>query len=523
MYYDAECPLNTIEFSAIIPQNRKTQADNHSTRSISGAFFNICIPTKSLLQLRQFVSNSPKPLTKERIPLDKFDCISPIDYRYWDPDVARFLSENAFTRYKLKVQLALVRTLARRGICPLTVVSEVEKACKEVTTAEVYEEEDRIRHDIRALVNCIQRRVSDEAKPFVHMTATSYDIVNTADAARYRDVMNEVVIPLLKTLLQTIITVTEREAKTLQVGRTHGQHAVPITFGFAMASYVSRLGHCIEHLHYFIEDLRGKFSGAVGASNATFLIFDDPEAFEAQVLAEFGLLPAEHSTQIVPGEAITRLLTEVAIIAGVLANLADDMRHLQRTEIAEVGEAKEKEQVGSSTMPHKRNPITFENAKGCWKIVMPRITTVFMDQISEHQRDLTNSAPSRTYGEMIAYLVSTVRKLTKTMKKLVVDRENLAKNLALQGDHILAEPFYIILAVLGHPDAHEKVRKLTLVAETEKRSLSEVAKGDPDLVSFFERMSETQRAIFEDPSRYVGIAAKKAATIAANWKRRLTL
>src|SRR6185295_2626104 len=101
---------------------------------------------------------------------------------------AKYLSENAYTRYKLMVELALVKALAKRKICPPSVVKEVEKACSQVTTTEIYEEEARIKHDVRALVNCIRNKVSDKAKPYVHMTATSQDIIDTANAARYKDV-----------------------------------------------------------------------------------------------------------------------------------------------------------------------------------------------------------------------------------------------------------------------------------------------------------------------------------------------
>ena len=285
---------------------------------------------------------------------DQFDSISPVDYRYWDREAAKYLSENGFTRYKLLVELALVRVLHRRGICPEVVVKKVEAACSQVTTAEVYKEEDRIRHDMRALVNCIRAKVSDATKPYVHMTATSYDIIGPANAARYKDVVEKVLVPSLTKLEGVLIGITLREAEAVQIGRTHGQHAVPITFGFALAGYVSRLGSSIETLKVLATGLPGKFSGAVGAYNASLLFFDDPEGFEAEVLAELGLAPAEHSTQIVPPEAMTRLFCEVTIAAGILANLSDDMRNLQRTEIGEVGEEFEAAQVGSSTMPQKR-------------------------------------------------------------------------------------------------------------------------------------------------------------------------
>lgn len=455
--------------------------------------------------------------------MDRFDSLSPLDYRYWDEDVARFLSENGFTRYKLKVEAALVKALQLRGLCTCEVADEVEAACKQVTTDEIYDEEDRIKHDIRALVNCIRKRVSDEAKPFVHMTATSYDIVETANAARYRDFFFQALSPALLKLEKVLIDLAIREAETVQVGRTHGQHAVPITFGYAVAGYVSRLGASIEKLSELARALRGKFSGAVGAYNASSLFFEDPESFEAEVLGELGVSPAEHATQIAPPEAMTRFIGEVAIACGIMADLADDMRHLQRTEIGEVGEAFGAEQVGSSTMPQKRNPINFENAKSVWKIVASRMTMVYMDQLSEHQRDLTNSASARTYGETFAYAVAIAKRLERTMKKLAVDPKNLKRNLEAQLGLVAAEPLYIILAALGHPDAHEKVRELTLKAQRDGGTLDDAMIGDRELAPYLERMTPHQSRVLTDPSLYTGIAAKKARDIAGRWKDTLKL
>jgi adenylosuccinate lyase len=454
---------------------------------------------------------------------DQFDNISPVDYRYRHEGAAKYLSENARIRYQLLVELALVRVLHRRGICPEVVVKEVEAACGQITAAEVYDEEDRIRHDIRALVNCVRAKVSEAVKPYVHLTATSSDIIDSANAARYKDVVEKVLVPSLMRLEEVLIDITLREAETIQIGRTHGQHAVPITFGFALAKYVRSLGECIEELKMRAVRLPGKFSGAVGACNAQSLFFDDPEDFEAEVLAELGLTPAEYSTQIVPPEPFIRLVCEVTIAAGILANLADDMRNLQRTEIGEVGEEFEAALVGSSTMPQKRNPINFENAKSLWKIVMPRIITVFMDQISEHQRDLTNSASARTYGEVIVYVVKTAERLTGTMRKLKVDRKNLLRNLEMTKGQIAAEPLQLILSAQGYSDAHEKVRMLTLQAEREKRLFEEVVVGDAEMQTYLGKMTPYQRQILSNPSLYTGIAVKKAKAIAERWKRKLNL
>lgn len=449
---------------------------------------------------------------------DIYDSISPIDYRYWNEDVAHYLSENGYTFYKLKVEIALVRALYARGICDREVLEEVEKACEQITTEEVYAEEDITKHDIRALVNCVQRKVSERAKPYVHMTATSFDIVETANAARYRDVIIKVLLPALIDLEEVLIALTKRESKTIQVGRTHGQHAVPITFGFAMAKYVSCLGESILSLGEKAKGLVGKFSGAVGAYNASSLFFDDPEEFEKDVLTDLFLEPGEYSTQIAMPERTMRFFFEIILLGGILANLSRDMRNLQRTEIGEVGELFEANQVGSSTMPQKRNPINFENVESIWKVLVGRLTTVVLDQISEHQRDLTNSASARTMGEAIGYLVSVTKRLTKTMKKLQVDKANLERNFNLQKGLIAAEPLYITLAASGHPNAHEKVKLLTLQAQQEHKALEEIAMQDVEVKEYLSLPENSERKrIISNPALYTGIASEKAERIADSW------
>lgn len=454
---------------------------------------------------------------------DIYDSISPIDYRYYDPEVAFYLSENGFTRAKLTVEQALVKVLGDYGLCSGEIVAEVALACSQVTTEAVYQEEARIHHDIRALVNCIRSFLSDAAKPFVHQFATSSDIKDSANAWRYREVVQKILLPTLVKLEETLIKICLSDESGLpQIARTHGQKAVPVIFGFSIAPYISRLGGCIERLRG-LSDLPGKFSGAVGAYNASSLIFDDPEEFEKKVLAELGLKAVEISTQIVPPEDLTRLVCEVAITAGVLANLADDMRQLQRSEIDEVTEEFTEDQVGSSTMPQKRNPTGFENGKSCWKIVIPRVQTVFMDQISEHQRDGTNFASARTDSEIFAYAVVMAKRLIQEMVKLHVNAESLARNLEMSKGLVIAEPLYIILASLGHPDAHEKVRQMTLQAQVEKRSLEELLSEDSELSEYLEKMTPYQREILSNPTLYTGIAARKVVQVVVNWASRLNI
>lgn len=464
---------------------------------------------------------------------DVYESFSPLDYRYYAGPLARFLTEDAFVRYKIRVELALVQEFAGREMCPDSALEEVERACAVVTTAEVYARENgtdawtnkATRHDIRALVHAIVDRVGPDAKPFVHMGATSYDIVDTANAARFRDAMMEVILPELHELLAVLIALADREASTLQIGRTHGQHAVPITFGFAIAGYVNRLGGCLEELQHHAARLVGKFSGAVGGFNATALFFEDPREFEAHLLARLGLTAAPHATQIVPPEPLMRLLGEIELAAGVMANLARDMRHLQRSEIGEVGEAFEASQVGSSTMPQKRNPINFENVESLWKKMLGAHVTVLIDQVSEHQRDLTGSASGRAGApETLAYFYEMITRLRRTMAKLAVDTGSCDRNLAMSGGAILAEPLYLILASLGHPDAHEKVRALTLKAQREGASFHAVFMDDEEIkTAFWDRMRPAQQAILADPTgrAYAGLCAERARAIAAEWRKKL--
>ncbi|MFO7818813.1 MAG: lyase family protein [Halanaerobacter sp.] len=456
-----------------------------------------------------------------------FKNISPLDHRYSRRDefndYSTYLSEESKVKYQAEVELALVKALAKRDICSTKVVREVEAAIEKLSTEEVYKEEKKTKHNIRALVNCIQDKVSDEAKSFIHFTTTSFDIVDTANSLRYKKAADELILPTLKELEKLLMEIALREKETVQVGRTHGQHAVPVTFGFSIAEYVSRLGNRIAEIERKSQQLRGKISGAVGAYNASHLFFSDPESFENDVLAELGLEAGSHSTQIVEPESMTDFVHSLVSAFGVIANFSDDMRNLQRSEIAEVGEYFGEDQVGSSTMPHKRNPINYENVKSMWKEFMPRMMTLYQDQISEHQRDLTNSASSRFIPELIVGLLSSVNRLIRTGEKLVVDHQNIKKNFDQNKEMIVAEPLYILLASYGHPDAHEAVRKLTLEAEEKDSTLRELALEKEELEPYVEKFNAKQKELLTNPEKYIGIAVEKTESVVEKYANELEI
>jgi len=439
----------------------------------------------------------------------------------WE-ELSGLLSEEAYIRYQMQVEWALVAALERWGTAPAGAAEEVKAACMRITPEDVQREEEITRHNIRALVNCIQREVREEVRPFIHLTATSADIMDTARALQLREAAEKAVIPRLKELLRILIDLAERTAHVPTVGRTHGQHGVPITFGFALAEYVSRLGGRLEAVVRAKANLRGKLAGAVGAYNAASLLLADPMQFERETLALLGLRPGGHSTQIVEPEYQLDLAHALISTFGVLANLADDMRHLQRTEISEVGEAFGASQVGSSTMPHKRNPWNFEHVKSMWKEFMPRMATLYMDQISEHQRDLTNSASGRFVVEIVAGLAMALQRMINIMGKLTVDEQQMLANLQSRAHLIVAEPLYILLAAHGHPNAHEAVRRLTLKAEKSGLNLADLVQASGELAPYWEQFTPEQRQVITDPLRYTGKAAEKCTGVCTLWSQKIT-
>jgi adenylosuccinate lyase len=489
---------------------------------------------------------------------DIFRNISPIDHRYSVSEravfdaLASWLSEEASIAACVKAEIALVAAhLAIRasegaeqsvprvhaaGFSP-ELRAVLDKAGESVSPEEVYAEEEKTRHNIRALVNVLKKKVPAEFAPLLHLGATSVDILDTSLAWRMKGCCREVILPALRRLETLLCDFAEKEAETPQVGRTHGQYAVPVTVGFAMAEYVSRLGKSILEIERLASGLKGKLAGAVGAYNATSMIVRDPEELERLYLAELGLEPSEHSTQLVEPEYLLRLLLEYNVAFGIIANLADDLRNLQRTEIGELREGFAPDQVGSSTMPQKRNPWNSEHVKSLWKTFMPRVMTFFMDQISEHQRDLSNSASQRFIADYTAGFCLAVQRMTSVVEGLGADREKCLANLRSGGGGIpggvLAEPAYILLAESGVSDAHEIIRKITLKAEKENLSFSQAIAGERGLL---ERIggrllelrypgspagdpADAALEFFSRPEQYHGLAAKKAKELAAKYRK----
>ena len=314
-----------------------------------------------------------------------FENLSCIDHRYSLSEkdafdgLSKYISEQASIRSCAKCEAALVKAhLKVRGQLTDEIAKTLDSVAENIDPEEVYTEEEKTKHNIRALVNVMKTKVNAEIGPLVHLGATSVDILDTALSCRMRDVTQNVVLPELRQLEKYLCEIAERECATPQVGRTHGQHAVPITFGWSIAEFVSRLGKSILRIEELSNDLVGKLAGPVGSYNGPSMIVKDPEELE-RIYTEFlGLKPSEYSNQLVEPEHVLRLLLEMNVAFGIIANLADDLRNLQRSEIGEVFEYFASTQVGSSTMPQKRNPWNSEHVKSLWKAMCPRVITFYI-------------------------------------------------------------------------------------------------------------------------------------------------
>lgn len=462
---------------------------------------------------------------------DNFDFISPLDTRYYGDDTAvyeklhPYLSEKASIKYQLKVEQAIIATLEELDVAPRGIASRAAKAAAAITPAEVYEEEHHTHHNIRALVNCLLKRLPESDRGFVHLFATSADIQDTARSLMLRDFSRDVLLPEIQKLVTTISNLARSHADTPQIGRTHGRYAEPITVGYWLANFVMRITQRAESLARCGKELRGMYSGAVGAHNALALKWPhDPASVEIEVLQRLGLKPGDGSisTQVIQPEYLADYGHSLISTFGVLANIADDFRQLMRSEIEEIIERLDEYQVGSSTMPHKINPKNFENVKSLWKAFVPRMTTVYMDQISEHQRDLTNSASTRFFNDLVAATYYASTRLEDAIRKTEINLGAINENLRDSYGEIIAEPLYISLALAGHHNPYYKVRAFAIEARKGNSDIRSFLDTDPEVKELWKKMPEAHREILLDPGKYTGDASSRTHIVCDDAELRMT-
>ena len=405
------------------------------------------------------------------------DPVCPLDYRYGREELKNIFGETQRLQFLLDVEAALARAHGKVGNISKSAADEItcKASVRHVKVERVKKIEAETQHDIMAVTRALAEVCNGDAGKYVHLGATSYDIVDTANALQFAK-STTYLQKGLKELRKTLVNLAKQHKKTVMLGRTHGQHSIPITFGLKMAGYAMEVDRHLERMHECKSRLLvGKLSGAVGTGAA---LGKNALKIQEEMLKELHLGVEDVSTQIVCRDRYNELFGVLCNIASSMEKFATEIRNLQRDEIGEVAEAFEsKKQVGSSTMPHKRNPITCEQICGLARLVRSYATPAYENAVQWHERDLCNSAGERfIIPHSIILSDWIVYKTNNVFKNLKVFPDRMKKNIEISKGLPMAESMMTILIGkgMGRGDAHELMRKTALKAAKEDKTLKEV-------------------------------------------------
>ena len=445
--------------------------------------------------------------------------ILPIDTgRYGTPEMRKIFDEEMRIQRMLDVEAALAWAHAEVGEIPKRDAEKIMEmaSTKYVKLARVKEIEREIKHDVAALVRALAE-VCGSSGAYVHLGATSSDISDTATALRLRDAL-ELIEKRLSDFEKVLMKKALRYKDTLIIGRTHGQHALPTTLGFKFTVWLREISRHIQRLRQCRERVTvGKMSGAVGTQAGLGV-----HALEIQrlVMEKLGIKPAEISTQIVQRDRYAEIVCLLAMIASTLDSFATEIRQLQRPEIGELSEPFEvKKQVGSSTMPHKRNPITCERVCGLAKIVRSLVFPALENIKTWHERDLTQSSAERFIIPEACILVDYMLFLMSSIvANLRVDEQRMRENIELTQGRVMSEAVMIALTKKGvsRQEAHELLRKLAMKSEMENKHFKKILLEDKFIR---EKLSEKEIDELLNPRNYLGTALKQIELLIEKTKK----
>jgi adenylosuccinate lyase len=434
--------------------------------------------------------------------------VCPLDFRYGRKEIKEVFCETSKLHYLLDVEAALARAHAVVGNISKKAADEISKkaSVKYVTVKRVNEIEKETRHDIMAITKALSEVCSGEAGKYVHLGATSYDIVDTANALQFAHA-TDLIKTQVRELRVTLVGLAKEYKNTIMAGRTHGQYSIPITFGLKMAVYAMEVDRHLERLHECKSRLLvGKMSGAVGSGAAM-----GKHALKIQelVMADLKLGTEEAATQIVGRDRYIELLSVLANIASSMEKFATEIRNLQRSEIGEISEAFEaKKQVGSSTMPQKRNPILCEQVCGLARVIRSFIIPAYENAIQWHERDLCNSSSERFI--LPHSLIMTdwiVFQMNKVFRNLQVYPERMRENLENSKGLPMSEAVMTKLVEkgMGRGDAHELVRTCSMKAVSDNKQLLSVLLENPKVAKLLKK-KELEEVM--NPRNYLGVSDK---------------
>ena len=398
--------------------------------------------------------------------------------RYTRPEMGRIWSDENKFRMWLRVEIAATETLAEAGMVPQAAAKAIrERGDFELSRIQALEAE--VKHDVIAFTTAVAEKVGSDAR-WLHFGLTSNDVVDTAQALQIHEASL-----IIRNDLEALKTVLKCRAFEFQhtptIGRTHGIHAEPTTFGLKLANWYSETERNIERFEHAAEDMRvGKISGAVGT-----LAHLTPE-LEEKICSRLGLKTAAISSQVIQRDRHAFFVATLAVIASTLDKIAVEIRHLQRTEVREAEEYFSEKQKGSSAMPHKRNPITCEQISGLARVVRGNAQAAFEDVPLWHERDISHSSVERIILPDSTILIDyLLHKTTTLIDTLLVYPERMLQNLESTGGLIFSGQLLLDLAEAGmsRDDAYRLVQKHAMAAWKNGTNFREAIRNDSDIRS----------------------------------------
>ena len=443
--------------------------------------------------------------------MNTLNTISPLDGRYANSvnDLSPYFSEMALMQYRLKVEVEYLIALGNeKSIKDLPAFPKDEQTRLRkiyqnfnLTGAEKIKEiEATTNHDVKAVEYYIQTKVKKALHPWIHFALTSEDVNNLSYTLMWRDGLKQVYLPTLQSVNKELKKLARKYKNASMLALTHGQPATPTTFGKELAVFCARLGRQIDQIKS--HSLLGKFGGATGTWSAHMAAYPKTNwtRFAERFIKSLGLTPNLITTQIEPHDSAVESYHQVVRVNSILTDLCRDMWSYISRGI--LGQKKVVSEVGSSTMPHKINPIQFENAEGNMGIANALLNHLAMKlPISRMQRDLTDSTTLRNQGVALGHSYLALKNIKKGLSRITINKVTMASELDNHWE-VLAEAVQTILRKSGKQDAYEQLKELT-------RGQSINAVSMADFVARLKISDADKKTLLSlSPESYVGIAPK---------------
>jgi adenylosuccinate lyase len=399
--------------------------------------------------------------------------------RYTQPEMGRIWSEeNGFQKW-LDVEILAAEALAQMGKVPKAAIARIRRNAR-FKIERIRHIESEVKHEIIAFLSSVAESIGDDAR-FLHVGMTSSDVMDTALAIQLKEAA-EILIGDVENLMKVLRRQAYKHKWTIMIGRTHGVHAEPITFGLKLALWYQEMDRNLVRLKKAVEDISvGQISGAVG----TFAQIS-PKV-EAYVCKKSGLKPALVSNQIIQRDRHAYFFVTLAVIASSLEKFAVEVRHLQRTEVQEAEEPFTQGQKGSSAMPHKRNPILSENVSGLARLMRSYAMAALENVPLWHERDISHSSVERVIApDATIALDFMLRRMTYVLGELCVYPENMKRNLEKSGGAVFSERVLLALVDKGVPRdaAYRMVQRHALKIGRDGGELKEELLRDSEITSY---------------------------------------